>query len=155
MIITAFATAALAIRCNRDNCFRAIISYQSKSDATFCSEYFATSLVFLTLIPCPPVTLPQVTNECNFCSTLQVPTSFATCGPARISSACSCLTPSPTTTTTTITTTSCSAMSSATGCPTPPNSCCQFFCGAALVPFGFCSPTNDISPFSTCTPCPA
>jgi len=92
-------------------------------------------------------TVPSFCNEYIATPTVAVPSAFATCGSSRISSACSCLTTPPSTTT------SCPPVASASGCPSTPEYCCQWFCGAALVPFDFCSPTNDISPFSACCQC--
>lgn len=40
---TLIATTAVAKSCNRDNCFRALIQYQSQTKPGFCNEYLATS----------------------------------------------------------------------------------------------------------------
>ena len=41
--IAAFAVASPTQICNRDNCFRGVLRYQSASSTDFCLDYLATS----------------------------------------------------------------------------------------------------------------
>lgn len=127
--IAGLTTVALG-SCNHDNCFRAIKQYETTSTA-FCKSYLATP-------------------------TKQAPTPFATCGPSRISSACSCLTSTSTTTTPTSTfITSTCTRSSASACPTAFDPCCQYTCAEAQVPFLLCSPSDTSGQFEVCSKCPS
>jgi hypothetical protein len=73
---SSMVTTTKAPSCNADNCYRALAGYQRTSVSTFCSAYLSST-------------------------TLSEPTQVATCGPSRISSACSCLATSSATVTAT------------------------------------------------------
>lgn len=50
VVLTVFASSVSAKSCNRDNCFRALLQYESRTDAAFCNQYLATPYE-LSLIP--------------------------------------------------------------------------------------------------------
>ncbi|VUC28209.1 unnamed protein product [Clonostachys rosea] len=85
------ALPLVTANCNADNCYRAIKSYQTATASAFCSQY-----------------LIQATAA---------PSQFASCGPSRLTSACSCLVSS--TSTSVPTTTSQPPTTSSTTPPAP------------------------------------
>ena len=42
LLAALFVVPACAKTCNRDNCFRALLQYQSQTDTAFCNQYLAT-----------------------------------------------------------------------------------------------------------------
>ena len=79
--------------CNADNCLNALKNHAARASA-YCTSYTTSAQTATTGFP---TCIPQ------------------TCGPSRVSSACSCLA----TTTTTFTTTTFTTTTTPTACPTP------------------------------------
>ena len=57
LLAALFVVPACAKTCNRDNCFRALLQYQSQTDTAFCNQYLATpydlTFAFLSLLLTP------------------------------------------------------------------------------------------------------